>query len=201
MDLNARIQELSINFANQIRDAIMEASMFEILDLLNKSQTQPVVRPSAPRQPRAQEDVQKVLERVLRALADQAEGLRSEQLQKALGLGKQDLAKALKEGLNSGAVVKTGNRRSTTYKVPVTMKKQKDGTNAYTVNLAEGAAVTNAIKRVTRDHKDLMEALAKGPEEKVEHEIKADQMPVEAIEPKGVKRKHPFVKKRKKQAA
>jgi hypothetical protein len=55
------------------------------------------------------------MSRVVKALRKAKDGLRSEQLQKELGLPKPAVVRAVNRALASGAIRKTGQRRGTRY--------------------------------------------------------------------------------------
>jgi hypothetical protein len=64
---------------------------------------------------RTEVDIQKTLDQIVTVLHKNRDGLRSEQIQEALGLDKRELPAPLAIGLQRGAIRKTGQKRATTY--------------------------------------------------------------------------------------
>ena len=56
-----------------------------------------------------------VVEAVVGVLRSSKDGLRSEQIQQALGLSKKDLVRPIQLALSSKAIKKKGERRATSY--------------------------------------------------------------------------------------
>lgn len=67
---------------------------------------------------RSPEEMQAVIDRIIEALQGEQEGLSSEQLQKALGLAKNEIQRPLLLALEGSVVRKTGEKRSTRYFSP-----------------------------------------------------------------------------------
>jgi hypothetical protein len=67
---------------------------------------------------RGPEEMQAVIDRITEALQGEQEGLSSEQLQKALGLAKNEIQRPLLLALEGSVVRKTGEKRSTRYFSP-----------------------------------------------------------------------------------
>jgi hypothetical protein len=66
---------------------------------------------------RSRADIDSALARIVALLQDSPEGIRAEELKVALGLHARELPRPLAEGLASGRLVRTGQRRTTVYAV------------------------------------------------------------------------------------
>jgi hypothetical protein len=64
---------------------------------------------------RSHDDIATIMAQIVRLVARHPDGLRAEQIKAALGLEKTELPKPLLEGLASGVLTKTGQKRATTY--------------------------------------------------------------------------------------
>lgn len=64
---------------------------------------------------RSADDIAGTLEKIVALLGQHPEGLRAEQIKEQLGLDKKEVPRPLAEGLSSGQLSKTGNKRATTY--------------------------------------------------------------------------------------
>ncbi|MBN9162848.1 MAG: hypothetical protein BGO98_46685 [Myxococcales bacterium 68-20] len=64
---------------------------------------------------RSADDIARTLEQIVAVLAKHPEGLRAEQIKAALNLDTREVPRPLAEGLNSGALTKSGQKRATTY--------------------------------------------------------------------------------------
>lgn len=128
--LRATIADLATTFAIAVTRAIRGASLDDILAMTGaEAPARP--GPARPRGPaasarpkktmggrlarRSTEDIEKVLELVVALLKSTKNGLRSEQIQKHLGVQKEELPRVLKEGLTTRALKSKGQKRATTY--------------------------------------------------------------------------------------
>jgi hypothetical protein len=137
MDLRSTIDELAKTFAEGVLSAIREASVAEVLaskasdasrslrrfpaadvgsPVSSTETTSPRTKSVAARTARPSGDPKAHAGEVLAELMKHPEGLRSEQLQKALQLTKAQLVPVLGWALSEGRITKTGERRGTTYK-------------------------------------------------------------------------------------
>jgi len=122
--LRAHLNELASSFANGVLAAIRTASIEDLLAESGSGRRLPGVRPAAggrtvrgsgrlPR--RSAEDIGRVLERIAGLLRAAPKGLRAEEIRQRLNLLSKELPRPLKEGLASGRLGKSGNKRATTY--------------------------------------------------------------------------------------
>jgi hypothetical protein len=127
--LRTTIADLATTFAIAVTRAIRGASLDDILAMTGaEAPARP--GPGRPRGPaaarpkktkgarlarRSPEDIEKALELVVALLKSTKNGLRSEQIQKHLGVQKEELPRVLKEGLATKALKSKGQKRSTTY--------------------------------------------------------------------------------------
>ena len=86
----------------------------------------PLALPAAPRRPKATkkagrlgrrspDDSAQTLDSIGALVAKHADGLRAEQIKAALNLDKREMPKPIAEGLKSGVLKKSGNKRATVY--------------------------------------------------------------------------------------
>lgn len=132
--LRTAIADLATTFAIAVTTAIRGASLDDILTLTDAQApaTRAAGRPGratkrakavAPSRPtrsggvvrRSREDIEQTLELVVALLRSTKGGLRSEQIQKHLGVRKEALPRVLKEGLTTKALRSKGEKRSTVY--------------------------------------------------------------------------------------
>jgi hypothetical protein len=138
--LQTQIAALASTFASSVLAAIRSSSLQEILSegghgapakrgpgrpktvQNGTAKSAPVAAPkAAPKGKggrlarRSAEEIEKVVGLVVGTLGKHKEGLRSEQLQKALGLSKQEIVGPLTQALAAKKITKKGQRRSTTY--------------------------------------------------------------------------------------
>ena len=123
--LRAHLNELASSFANGVLAAIRTASIEDLLAESGSGRRLPGVRGGAgvgrvargsgrlPR--RSAEDIGRVLERIAGLLRSSPKGLRAEEIRQRLNLLSKELPRPLKEGLASGRLGKSGNKRATTY--------------------------------------------------------------------------------------
>jgi hypothetical protein len=138
--LHTQIASLADTFASSVLAAIRSASLEEILSEGSRgapakrgpgrprkvqaggAQTAAVPAPkAAPKGKgrrlarRSADDIEKVSGLIVAALGKHKDGLRSEQLQKTLGLSKKEIVGPLAQALATKKITKKGQRRSTTY--------------------------------------------------------------------------------------
>jgi hypothetical protein len=131
--LRQRLDELASTFANGVLHAIRSASLDDLR--AESSALRPVAaarpgRPSgpAPSRParggrraggrlarRSPADIATVVGRIVDLLKGSAHGLRAEQIRQKLGLRANEMPRPLKDGLGSGRLGKSGQKRATTY--------------------------------------------------------------------------------------
>lgn len=123
--LRAHLNELASSFANGVLAAIRTASIEDLLAESGSARRLPGIRGGAgagraargsgrlPR--RSAADIGQVLERIAGLLRSSPKGLRAEQIRQRLNLLSKELPRPLKEGLASGRLGKSGNKRATTY--------------------------------------------------------------------------------------
>jgi len=123
-NLRAHLNELASSFANGVLAAIRTASIEDLLAESGSARRLPGIRSvgagrgarSSGRLPRrSAEDIGQVLERIAGLLRSSPKGLRAEQIRQRLNLLSKELPRPLKEGLASGRLGKSGNKRATTY--------------------------------------------------------------------------------------
>jgi len=129
--LKSTIEQLAKGFAESVLGAIRGASLEDILAESGRARAG---APAAGRAPaaaskaaparkgrggrlarRSPEQIAAVVDSIVSALEKAKGGLRSEQLQKALGLSKKEITGPINEALAAKKIRKTGERRSTTY--------------------------------------------------------------------------------------
>jgi hypothetical protein len=74
---------------------------------------------------RSAEDIAQTLDKIVAVLTQHPEGLRAEQIKAALSLDTREMPKPIAEGLKTGALKKTGQKRATVYTVGAAKKKAK----------------------------------------------------------------------------
>jgi hypothetical protein len=122
--LRAHLNELAASFANGVLAAIRTASLEDLLAESGNARRLPPVPGAAagrasrgsgrlPR--RSADDIGQVLERIASLLKSSPKGLRAEEIRQRLNLLSKELPRPLKEGLASGRLGKSGNKRATTY--------------------------------------------------------------------------------------
>jgi hypothetical protein len=120
--LRSHLNDLASSFANGVLAAIRTASLEDLLAESGSARRVPGVRGAGragrgsgrlPR--RSAEDIGRVLERIAGLLRGSPKGLRAEQIRQRLNLLSKELPRPLKEGLATGRLGKSGNKRATTY--------------------------------------------------------------------------------------
>lgn len=122
--LRNHLNELASSFANGVLAAIRTASIEDLLAESGSSRRLTGVRGAGPgRAPRSSgrlprrsaEDIGQVLDQIAGLLKSSPKGLRAEEIRQRLNLLSKELPRPLKEGLASGRLGKSGNKRATTY--------------------------------------------------------------------------------------
>ncbi len=122
--LRQHLNDLASSFANGVLAAIRTASIEDLLAESGSGRRLPGARGGAagraPRGPgrlprRSAEDIGQVLDRITGLLKSSPKGLRAEEIRQRLNLLSKELPRPLKEGLSSGRLGKSGNKRATTY--------------------------------------------------------------------------------------
>jgi hypothetical protein len=122
--LRAHLNDLASSFANGVLAAIRTASIEDLLAESGSARRLPGIRGGGagraargsgrlPR--RSAADIGQVLDRIAGLLRGSPKGLRAEQIRQRLNLLSKELPRPLKEGLASGRLGKSGNKRATTY--------------------------------------------------------------------------------------
>ena len=122
--LRQHLNELASSFANGVLAAIRTASIEDLLAESGSARRLPGIRGAAagpaPRSTgrlprRSAQDIGRVLDRIAGLLKSSPKGLRAEEIRQRLNLLSKELPRPLKEGLASGRLGKSGNKRATTY--------------------------------------------------------------------------------------
>jgi hypothetical protein len=142
--LQRRLGDLALAFSESVLEAIRGASLEELFGGSSAAHRAPAapVRPrkaAAPRAPvgvrdaspvlaagskgrrggrlsrRSPSDIERVVSEIVSLLGEHPEGLRAEQIRRHLGLVAKELPRPLKEGVDSGKLGKSGQKRATTY--------------------------------------------------------------------------------------
>jgi hypothetical protein len=132
--LRSHLNELASSFANGVLAAIRTASIEDLLAESGSARRLPGTRAAAvavsagvsagagraPRAPgrlprRSAADIGQVLDRIAGLLKGSPKGLRAEEIRQRLNLLSKELPRPLKEGLATGRLGKSGNKRATTY--------------------------------------------------------------------------------------
>jgi hypothetical protein len=178
--LRQHMNELASAFASNVLHAIRTASLQELLaeSTGGRHRAAPVApATAAPRatgrrsrrlKRRSAGQIGNMIESIVALLAKHAAGLRAEQIRDALHLQSKELPRPLKEALDSGRIVKSGQKRATTYRArgaggPSAASHRKAGRRAATKRGrpaagkarkgAKARRATKARKRVARKGK------------------------------------------------
>ncbi|OJY16260.1 MAG: hypothetical protein BGO98_40415 [Myxococcales bacterium 68-20] len=73
---------------------------------------------------RSPDDIAKTLDQIVAVVAKHAEGLRAEQIKAALNLDTREMPRPLAEGLKSGVLKKSGQKRATVYTAGAAKKRK-----------------------------------------------------------------------------
>jgi hypothetical protein len=119
--LRRTLETESSRFAEAIVLALRSASIDELMSINGGRTSTPRRTGTTPKMRggrlgrRTAEYIAQTLTKIVSALAQHPEGLQTEQIRAALGLDKRELPKAIAQGLKSGALKKTGEKRATLY--------------------------------------------------------------------------------------
>ncbi len=121
-DLRATVLRLATAFANDLLLAIRTAPVDEIYAGVDAS-ARVSARPSpsakasskATRVRRTSSDIAKTADAIVTLLKKHQSGLRAEQIRAKLAMPKSELTRPIVEALNAKRIVKTGEKRATTY--------------------------------------------------------------------------------------
>lgn len=123
-NLRQTIETHAQQFAAAIVQALRGASLDELVTITGAAGrgASPRLTGAAPKKSgrlgrRSADDIARVLENVVAVLAQHPEGLRAEQIKAALQLDTREMPRPLAEGLKSGTLKKSGQRRATVYTV------------------------------------------------------------------------------------
>lgn len=138
--LRQRLDELASSFASEVLDAIRGASLQELLGspsggaqhvaarVVASAPPPRAARRRAGRLPRRSAgDIAQVVESIVGLLRQTPKGLRAEEIRERLGLQAKELPRPLNEALESGRLVKSGQKRATTYFVKGASSKPAAG--------------------------------------------------------------------------
>jgi hypothetical protein len=126
--LKFQIQDLALQFANDIFEAIRHSSLNELAAVAKPDAPRVATtkEPTASETParasrkgrltrRSEEDVGKVVDQIVSLLKSAPKGMRAEEIRAALSLQAKELPRPLKEALKSKRATKSGQKRATTY--------------------------------------------------------------------------------------
>jgi hypothetical protein len=124
--LRQHLNDLATTFANSVLSAIRSASIEDLLAEsggggARRAAARPVAEGATRRSRggrlarRSSADIEKVVDRVVTLLKSSPKGLRAEQIRAKLGLRANEMPRPLKDGLSSGRLGKSGQKRATTY--------------------------------------------------------------------------------------
>ena len=130
--LRQTIEAHAQKFAAAIVQALRSASLDELATITGqvaapsraprgtKTTEAPTAAPKATKKAgrlgrRSPDDIAQTLDQIVALVAKHAEGLRAEQIKAALNLDKREMPKPIAEGLKSGVLKKSGNKRATIY--------------------------------------------------------------------------------------
>jgi hypothetical protein len=136
-NLQSSIQKLASDFAEGVLAAIRNASLEEIIGANGASPAHrgaparraPAAKAAAAPSPaakrgskatralgrRSPQELESTIGKIVAALKGKKDGLRSEQLQKQLGLAKNEIVRPIQKALDDKKIMKMGQKRSTTY--------------------------------------------------------------------------------------
>lgn len=126
-NLRSTLESLASRFAESVIDALRSASLDEITRVTSGTPRARAARPAAePAKKRSSggrlarrtaDDIQAMVQSIVDLVAKHPDGLRAEQIRAALNVDAKELPRPLAEGVSSGALTKSGQKRATTYAV------------------------------------------------------------------------------------
>lgn len=138
-NLRQTIEAQAVQFATAIVQALRGASLDELVSVTTSASRapapSPAPAPAAPRAPssrttaaapraakkagrlgrRSPEDIARTLDNIVTLLSAHPEGLRAEQIKAELGLDTREVPRPINEGINTGVLQKSGQKRATIY--------------------------------------------------------------------------------------
>jgi hypothetical protein len=121
-DLRSTLQSLASQFATNVLAALRGASIEEISEVVRSSSRAAKPERNGRRVARSgrlgrrsADDIAGMVDSIFTLLEKNPDGLRAEQIRDALGVEAKELPRPLAEGLSSGRLTKSGQKRATTY--------------------------------------------------------------------------------------
>lgn len=128
---NKNLEAIAAKFAQDIIQALRGASIDDLVGVTaNGARPSRMGATSATASPtkggrlgrRSLGDIQQTLNQIVALLGNHPEGLRAEQIRSSLGLDVREIPRPIAEGLSSGVLSKSGQKRATTYTVGATSR-------------------------------------------------------------------------------
>ena len=131
-NLRQTIEAQAVQFANAIVQALRSASLDELVSITSGGGRAPSPRAPATKTTvaapkvtkkagrlgrRSPTDIARTLDNIVAVLTAHPEGLRAEQIKAALNLDTREVPRPIAEGLKSGVLKKSGQKRATVYTV------------------------------------------------------------------------------------
>lgn len=131
MNLQKTIEARAAEFAAAIIEALRTASLEDLVTITSGAAASRVAGRVASRSKalpktskkagrlgrRTASDITRTLDNIVAVLGAHPEGMRAEQIKEALGLDKREMPRPIAQGLKSGALKKSGQKRATVYTV------------------------------------------------------------------------------------
>jgi hypothetical protein len=125
MSIQSLIQDLATKFASDVLDAVRSVSLEELAAVTKSSVPSAVELPSTKSLPRSskrlgrrtQREIDKVVDRIVSLLGQHPKGLRAEELRTLLAIHRKELPRPLADALAGHKIVKSGQKRATTYRL------------------------------------------------------------------------------------
>lgn len=121
-NLRQVIENHAQQFAAAIVQALREASLNELVGITGGAgrAASPKLAGASPKKGgrlgrRSPDDIARTLNQIVTVLSKHPEGLRAEQIKAALQLDTREMPRPIAEGLKSGALKKSGQKRATVY--------------------------------------------------------------------------------------
>lgn len=113
MPLQTQLESLAQQFAQQIMNELLQASLDDLLAVRGGGAT--TRRNGNGRVRRSAGDLASTVDQIVGLLKKRPDGLRAEEIRLALGTESKDLPRPLAVAIESGRIKKTGQKRATTY--------------------------------------------------------------------------------------
>lgn len=145
--LQKTLQTIAADFAQEILQALRGASIDSLVGVTGARSVGRLAGPSKGAAPkkgggrlgrRSAGDIAHTLQRIASVLNANPSGLRAEQLRQVLMLDKREMPRPIAEGLSSGVLVKSGQKRATVYTL---------GSSSQTTKARAGAKKKAASKK------------------------------------------------------